>query len=62
MSLHRAIGDDVVSESFVDDLTLLSEKSERLQKAMDVIQDFMCLTDQKVNEKKDKVLRFNDSS
>ena len=52
--LHRAIGDDVVSESFVDDLTLLSEKSERLQKAMDVIQDFMCLTDQKVNEKKTK--------
>ena len=52
--LHRAIGQDVVAESFVDDLTLLDSNPEHLQKAMDAISDFMNLSDQQVNEKKTK--------
>lgn len=52
----------MTSESFVDDLTMLSVTSEQLQKAMDVIQDLMSLTDQRFNEKKAEVLRFRHSS
>ena len=54
MVLHRAIGSDLVAESFVDDLTLLSLDAKELQKAVDTIAEFMALTDQKVNTKKTK--------
>ena len=51
MVLHKAIevNGELVAESFVDDLTLLSSKPSILQSAVDTIADFMSLTDQQVN-------------
>ena len=54
MILHRAVGEDVTAESYVDDLTLLDVNNANLQRAMDVVADFMGLTDQQVNKKKTK--------
>ena len=61
MILHRAIGDEVTAESYVDDLTLLHESSDGLQRAMDTLADFMSLTNQQVNEKKTKVFGLRDT-
>ena len=56
MVLHKAIdvNGELVAESFVDDLTLLSSKPNVMQSAVDTIADFMSLTDQQVNTKKTK--------
>ena len=54
MVMHRAFDEDVIAESYVDDLTLLSSSTPPLQKAMDTVADFMGLTEQKVNQKKTK--------
>ena len=60
MMMHIALGHNVSAESYVDDLTLLSLNSTSLQRAMDVVSDFMGLGDQKVNEKKTKCFALKD--
>ena len=41
MMMHIALGHNVSAESYVDDLTLLSLNSTSLQRAMDVVSDFL---------------------
>ena len=50
--------DHVQTTSFVDDLTLLNNDSEKLQKALDVLCVFMQDTQKKVNEKKNKAFKM----
>ena len=52
--LTTALKDKVRNESYVDDMTLLSSDRTALQQAMDLIEDFMADTGQKVNLKKTK--------
>ena len=60
MMMHIALGHNVSAESYVDDVTLLSLNSTSLQRAMDVVSDFMGLSDKKVNEKKTKCFAKKD--
>ena len=44
--------------SFVDDLTLMSNDRKQLQRALDVLAEFMHDTQQQVNEKKTKAFKL----
>jgi len=50
--LHRALDPYVVGESFVDDLTVMDSTVQNLNGALRVMEIFMYLTDQRVNEDK----------
>ena len=48
------IEDSVEAESYVDDLTIVSQDQKKLQDAMDIIHQFMTYTGQEINQKKTK--------
>ena len=50
--LSNVLSPHVINESFVDDLTVLTGSVENLQKATDIVHEFMNDTAQQVNQKK----------
>ena len=57
-TLTLCLEDHVETTSFVDDLTLMSKDVVNLQRAMDVLEEFMTDTHQKVNASKTKAFKL----